>query len=419
MSDVQIRQFLRRKLVVASGLTPDQLEEGQLKERIAGLLDELEQRGAPIPRALRKRVTSQTLDDLLGLGPLEPLMRNDDVTEIMVNGPSNVFIEYQGRKARASRAFDDEAHLAQILERLLLATGTRLDESRPFVDLALPDGSRINVVIPPAVTHGPHLTVRKFLRRFRVVDDFVGVGSMDEGMAAFLAACVRIRRNVLVGGASGAGKTTLMEVMGAHIDETERIVLIEDTPELQLPQPNVARLLTRPPNVDGKGEVTIRALFRNCLRMRPSRILLGEIRGREALEYLQALNSGHRGSLAVLHAASPDEALLRLENLVPYGGVSIPVAVVREQIAHGLDLAIQLEQLPDGQRKVTHISEVMGVADDGRVGLCDLFRYVDDGVDGDGNSRGHFEATGAAPRFLDEFEKAGVTLPDDLFRADG
>ncbi|MDP7115329.1 MAG: ATPase, T2SS/T4P/T4SS family [Myxococcota bacterium] len=419
MSDAQIRQFLRRKLVMASGLTPDQLEEGQLKERIGSLLDELVERGATLSGALRKRVTSQTLDDLLGLGPLEPLMRNDDVTEIMVNGPADVFVEFQGRKARASRAFDDDAHLAQILERLLLATGTRLDESRPFADLALPNGSRINVVIPPAVTRGPHLTVRKFLRRFRVVEDFTTVDSLDERMATFLAACVRTRRNMLLGGASGAGKTTLMEVLGAHIDETERVVLIEDTPELQLPQPNIARLLTRPPNVDGRGEVTIRDLFRNSLRMRPSRILLGEIRGREALEYLQALNSGHRGSLAVIHAASPEEALLRLENLVPYSGVPIPVQVVREQIARGLDLAIQLEQLPDGQRKVTRIAETAGLDDDGRVVLRDLFLYVDEGVDDDGTCHGHFEATGTRPRFIDDFDKAAVSLPDDLFDAPG
>ena len=419
MSDAQIRQFLRKKLVMAGGLTPDQLQEDILRERIAGLLDELDSRGATLSRGLRKRVTEQSLDDLLGLGPLEPLMRNDEVTEIMVNGHAHVFVEYQGRKVQASRAFDDEHHLAQILERLLLATGTRLDESRPYVDLALADGTRINVVIPPAVAGGPHLTVRKFPRRFHSVDDLVAVGSMDARMATFLRACVHLRRNVLLGGASGAGKTTLMEVLGSHIDETERVVLIEDTPELQLPQPNVARLLTRPPNVEGKGEVTIRDLFRNSLRMRPSRILLGEIRGREALEYLQALNSGHRGSLAVIHAASPEEALIRLENLVPYSGISVPVAVVREQIARGLDLVAQVEQLPDGSRKLVRLAEVLGYRGDGPLVIRDLFHFVDEGVGEEGEILGHFEATGAEPEFLSDFALAGIELPADLFQAGG
>ncbi len=417
MSDAQIRQFLRKKLVMASGLTPDQLQEDILRERIAGLLDELDSRGATLSGSVRKRVTEQSLDDLLGLGPLEPLMRNEEVTEIMVNGHDRVFVEYQGRKVQASRSFDDEQHLAQILERLLLATGTRLDESRPYVDLALADGTRINVVIPPAVAGGPHLTVRKFPRRFHSVDDLAAVGSLDERMATFLRACVHLRRNILLGGASGAGKTTLMEVLGSHIDETERIVLIEDTPELQLPQPNVARLLTRPPNVEGRGEVTIRDLFRNSLRMRPSRILLGEIRGREALEYLQALNSGHRGSLAVIHAASPEEALIRLENLVPYSGIAVPVAVVREQIARGLDMVAQLEQLPDGSRKLTRLSEVLGYEGDGALAIRDLFQFVEEGVDEDGEILGHYEATGAEPDFLSDFALAGIELPSDLFQA--
>lgn len=417
MSDSQIRQFLRKKLVTAGGLMPDELQEDILRERIGGLLDELDSRGATLTSGLRDRVTEQTLDDLLGLGPLEPLMRNDDVTEIMVNGHDHVFVEYQGRKVRASRAFDDDPHLQQILERLLLATGTRLDESRPYVDLALADGTRINVVIPPAVAGGPHLTVRKFPRRFHSVDDLVAVGSMDERMAFFLRSCVHLRRNILLGGASGSGKTTLMEVLGSHIDETERIILIEDTPELQLPQPNVARLLTRPPNVEGRGEVSIRDLFRNSLRMRPSRILLGEIRGREALEYLQALNSGHRGSLAVIHAASPEEALIRLENLVPYSGIAVPVAVVREQIARGLDLVVQLEQLPDGSRKLTRVTEVLGFEDERRLAIRDLFHFVDDGVDDEGEVQGHYEATGVEPTFLPEFTLAGIELSDDLFEA--
>ncbi len=416
MSDAQIRQFLRKRLVVSGGLMPGQLQEGILRERIGDLLVELDDHGATLSRKVRKRVTEQTLDDLLGLGPLEPLMHNDDVTEIMVNGHGDVFVEYQGRKVRAKRAFDDEQHLAQILERLLLATGMRLDEGRPFVDLALPDGTRVNVVIPPAVAGGPHLTVRKFPRRFRSLDDLVAVGSMDERMATFLGSCVQIRRNVLLSGGSGAGKTTLMEVLGGCIDAGERIVLIEDTPELQLPQANVARLLTRPPNIEGRGEVTIRDLFRNSLRMRPNRILLGEIRGREALEYLQALNSGHRGSLAVIHAASPEEALIRLENLVPHAGVPIPTAVVREQIFRGLDLAVQLEQMPDGSRKVTRIAEVSALDDDGRLRVEELFRFVDEGVDEDGVVLGHHEASGIEPTFLHEFELAGIELPDDLFR---
>ena len=355
----------------------------------------------------------------LAQSPLAAPMADPAVSEIMINGPGSIFVERQGKKWRTDLHFSDQQHLSWLVERLLeQARNHRLDESAPFVDLSLPNGARVNVVIPPVAQGGAHITIRKYLRSVTTFEEAVAAGELDQRMAAFLSAAVRARLNVLFSGAAGSGKTTLLELLARHIDPRDRVVVLEDTLELHLDQPNVVRLLTRPPNLEGKGAITFDMLFRNTLRMRPDRIILGELRGSEAASYLQAINSGTEGSMAVIHAANPFEAVLRLENLCASSGLNLPRDVAREQIAEGVDVIVQLTQLSDGVRRVTSIAEVAHKDAFGRPEVVELFRYVAKGRSKDGHIQGSFQAAGHRPTYLDRFELAETGLPDSVFNAD-
>jgi pilus assembly protein CpaF len=325
-------------------------------------------------------------------------MDDPGITEIMVNGPYKVYIEKSGKKVLSGVEFDDESHLRYIVEKMLAPTGRRVDESYPYVDFSLEDGSRINVIIPPLAVGGAVATIRKFLSTIEKIEDLVRLGTIDGRMADFLVACIKAKVNILFSGATGSGKTTTLEVLSSYLDPQERIISIEDALEISLRQEHVVKLLTRSPSIEGKGEVTLRDLFRNTLRMRPTRIILGEIRGAEAMDYLQALNSGHRGCLSVIHASSPQDALGRLETMALYAGLNLPPRVIRQQIASGLNLIIQHEQMPDGSRKITHLTQIAGLKDE-HIILEDMFFFEIEGMDREGRVKGGWRTTGFMPVF--------------------
>ena len=389
------------------------------KEIIAQRIDSIlrywkESRSIHISEKDKEAVISQLCDDFLGFGPLQKLMDDEEITEIMVNGPKKIYIEKSGRKVLSDVQFDDGAHLRYIVERMIMPSGRRIDESYPYVDFSLADGSRVNVIISPVAVGGPYITIRKFLRSISTVDDLVKLGTIDQRMADFLVAGIKAKINMLFSGATGSGKTTTLEVLSSYIDKQERIITIEDTLELKLMQDHVARLLTRPVNIEGKGGISIRDLFVNTLRMRPSRIILGEIRGKEAMDYLQALNSGHGGSLAVIHASSPRDAMTRLETMALYAGLNLPAWVVRKQISSGIDIVIQHNQLPDGSRKITHITEVGSLSKDNEIQLHDIFTYEVEGIK-DNKVQGKFTAKGVIPSFYENMIKRGASLDKNIF----
>lgn len=369
----------------------------------------------PMTRDERRRLVADLRHDILGYGPLEPLLADDSVSEIMVNSFDYIYIERSGRIARADTTFTDDAHLLRIIEKIVSQVGRRIDEASPMVDARLPDGSRVNAVIPPLALNGPALTIRKFSRDPLGMDDLIRFGSLTPRAAEFLAACVRGQLNILIAGGTGSGKTTLLNVLSSFIPREERIVTIEDAAELQLQQEHVVRLESRPANIEGKGEVRIRELVRNSLRMRPDRIVVGEVRGPETLDMLQAMNTGHEGSLTTIHANSPRDALSRLETLVLTAGVDLPLRSIRDQIASAFDLLIQAARLVDGSRRVTHLTEVIGMESD-VVTLQDVFtaRIEDDR----GGLLGPLRATGLQPHFLEKLAGAGVQLPASFFEED-
>ncbi len=368
-----------------------------------------------IDENIQKRVIKELTDDFLHYGPISEFLSDVSITEIMVNGPYRVYVEKNGRKYLTDIKFDDEAHLRYIIERMIAPSRRRIDESYPYADFSLPDGSRVNVIIPPLSVYGPVVTIRKLSHLIRSVEDLIDMGTLDERMGKFLVACIQGKVNMLFSGATGSGKTTTVEVLSASIDEEERIITIEDALELTLNQEHTVRLLTRPPNIEGKGEVTIRDLFINSLRMRPNRIILGEIRGSEAMDYIQALNSGHRGCLAVLHASTPTDSITRLETMALYAGLNLPSWAVRRQIASGLDIIVQHEQFIDGSRKITYITEVVGVDKNDNIILRDLFRYQIEGVKDDGRIKGKFIALDK-PTFYSELIKKGIDLKESIFK---
>jgi pilus assembly protein CpaF len=323
----------------------------------------------------RDSLVQAVLHELVGLGPLEPLLEDESVSEIMVNGPAQVYVERFGRLTRTETCFDDEAHLRRIIERILAPLGRRADESSPMADARLADGSRVNIILPPLSVRGPILTIRKFARTPLLVSDLIRLGTLTEAAAAFLRGCVEKRLNILVSGGTGSGKTTTLNALSSFIGADERIVTIEDAAELQLQQAHVVSLESRPPNLEGRGEITIRQLVRNALRMRPDRLLLGEVRGGEALDLLQALNTGHDGSLSTLHANSPRDALSRLETLTLMAGADLPLRAVREQVASAVQLIVQQQRLSDGRRRVTCVSEIAGIAENGSIAVADRFRW--------------------------------------------
>ncbi len=366
-----------------------------------------------LSRAERLRLFEAIAAEILGYGPIEPLLRDDTITEIMVNGPKQVYIERGGKLYKTDVTFENDDHVMRIIDRIVSPIGRRVDESTPYVDARLPDGSRVNIIIPPISLIGPVITIRKFSRDPFTVDDLIRFGTMTPEIAKFLEACVKARLNIIVSGGTGSGKTTTLNVLSSFIPEDERIITIENAAELQLHQEHVVTLESRPPNIEGKGEITIRDLVINALRMRPERIIVGECRGGEALDMLQAMNTGHDGSLTTLHSNSPRDTLSRLETMVLMAGMELPVRAIREQIASAVDLIVHQERLRDGTRKIVSITEVQGMEGDVIV-LQDIFVFEKTGIR-DGKVIGEFKATGVRPKFIEKFEAMGIYLPPQIF----
>jgi pilus assembly protein CpaF len=375
----------------------------------------------PLSREERRELINQITDDILGYGPLEPFLRDDTVTEVMVNAHNQIYIERAGKIERTATTFADNAHLLRIIDKIVSQIGRRVDEASPMVDARLPDGSRVNAIIPPLALKGPTLTIRKFSRDPYTMDDLINFGSISAKCAQFLAQCVRGKLNILISGGTGSGKTTTLNALSAFVPGDERILTIEDAAELQLQQEHVITLESRPPNIEGQGEVRIRELVRNSLRMRPDRIIVGEVRGPETLDMLQAMNTGHEGSLTTIHANSPRDALSRLETLVMTAGVELPHRAIREQIASAFDLLVQISRLVDGTRKVTHVTEVLRMESD-VVTLQDIFVAKPPDDDAAAAHRGKLLTpllcSGLKPHFLDKLAANGVVLPANFFERD-
>jgi pilus assembly protein CpaF len=372
----------------------------------------------PLSASELARLIAEIGADVLGYGPLDALLDDEAVTEIMVNGPDQIFVERSGRLSRDPARFTSEAQLRRVIERIVAKVGRRIDESSPLVDARLADGSRVNAIIPPLAVDGSSLTIRKFARKPYTVDDLIRFGTLNANMATVLDACVKARLNIIVSGGTGTGKTTLLNVLSGYIPDDERIITIEDAVELQLQQEHVIRLESRPPNIEAKGEITIRDLVRNSLRMRPDRIVIGECRGGETLDMLQAMNTGHEGSISTVHSNSPRDAIARMETLVLMAGMNLPLRAIREQISSAVDVIVQIGRLKDGTRRVTHLTEVQGMEGD-IVTLQDAFVFdYGAGVDHYGRHLGHAVATGVRPRFADRFKDLGITLPPEVFQSE-
>jgi len=394
----------------------EKLPREGIRTEIADIIGELlVERQEALNRAERETLVDDVLDELLGLGPLEPLLQDETVTDILVNGPRIVFVERNGILERVKTEFQDERHLMRIIQKIVSAVGRRIDESSPFVDARLPDGSRVNAIVAPLAIDGPLLSIRKFAKKRISIERLMELGSVPPQMAEVLRAIVAARKNVLISGGTGSGKTTLLNAMSSFIDERERIVTIEDSAELQLQQEHVARLETRPPNIEGRGEVTQRDLVKNALRMRPDRIIVGEVRAGEAFDMLQAMNTGHDGSMTTVHANTPRDSLSRVEQMIGMSGVEISPRSARAQIASAINVVVQVGRLADGRRKVTSVYELTGMEGE-TITMQEIFRYKITGRDADNNVIGHFEATGIRPKFLADAAAAGIELSSELFR---
>lgn len=401
--------------ISVKGQAKVQMSSEQMSLKIEELAaDIIEEKADNIPFAEREKIISQIKDEVMGFGPINPLINDETVTEIMVNGPGQVYVERRGKLEKANVSFRDDHHVQRIIEKIVAPIGRRIDESMPMVDARLPDGSRVNAIIPPLSLVGPCITIRKFSKDPFQVKDLIRFGTLTPEIAKFIEACVKGKLNILVSGGTGSGKTTTLNVLSSFIPNGERIVTIEDAAELQLRQEHVITLETRAPNIEGKGAITMRDLVRNSLRMRPERIIVGEVRSGEALDMLQAMNTGHDGSLTTGHANSPRDMLTRLETMVLMAGMELPVRAIREQIASAIDLIIQQSRLRDGTRKITHITEVQGMEGDTIV-LQDVFRYVQEGVDEKGKLIGAFKATGIKPKFMDKLASAGIVVSEEVF----
>ena len=397
---------------VISQSSADQKELRRLVEGMCA--DAIKDNPFAIPLGDRERLVEELISEILGLGPIEPLLKDPSVTEVMVNGPDSIYIERKGRLQKTDVRFRNTEHLMHIIDRIVTAVGRRVDESSPMVDARLADGSRVNVIIPPLSLIGPCVTIRKFSKDVLTVDKMIEFGSFDQRMAEFLEDCVKGRLNIVVSGGTGSGKTTLLNVLSSYVPATERIVTLEDSAELQLKQDHVVTLETRPPNIEGEGEVTMRDLVRNALRMRPDRIIVGECRTGEALDMLQAMNTGHDGSMTTAHSNSARDALSRLETMVLMSGMELPLRAIRSQIASAVDIIVQIARLRDGSRKIINIAEVTGMEGD-IITLQDLFYFENHGVDQDGRITGAFLTSGLRPLCTEKLAMNGVTLPPDLF----
>jgi pilus assembly protein CpaF len=415
----ELKGRVHRQLLDRMNLSQiDSLEREQVVTEIRRVVQELlQQEGAPLNFDERAELVTLVVDEIFGFGPLEPLLKDDGVSDILVNGCNRVYVERDGRLYQTDVRFKDNRHLLQIIDRIVSGVGRRIDEATPLVDARLPDGSRVNAIIPPLAIDGPALSIRKFKREALCGDDLVRNGTLAAPMLELLQGVVRARLNVLISGGTGAGKTTLLNTLSGYIAADERIVTIEDSAELQLLQPHVVRLETRPANVEGKGEVNQRLLLINALRMRPDRVLMGEVRGGEAVDMLQAMNTGHDGSITTLHANSPRDALGRLETMISMSSLELSERAMRQQIASAIDVVIQISRLSDGKRKVMSIAEVIGMEGD-MVTMQEIFIYDRQGVSVDGSVVGRFRATGIRPKFAERFQAYGIDLPAGMFSDD-
>lgn len=386
-------------------------QEEQLLKTMESIIEAV---AANISRAERSRLLKEVYDDVMGLGPLEPLLNDSEITEIMVNGPFRVYVERKGKLELTNVVFRDDAHVYNIINRIVTSVGRRIDEASPMVDARLKDGSRFNAVIPPLSLVGPSMTIRKFFKKPLTAADLIKFNSISPKMVSFLEACVKGRLNIIVSGGTGSGKTTLLNVLSSCIPNNERIVTIEDAAELQLMQDHVVTLESRPPNLEGAGQITIRDLVRNSLRMRPDRIIVGEVRSGETLDMLQAMNTGHDGSLTTAHANSPRELMSRLETMVLMSGMELPIRAIREQIHSAIDIVVHQQRMRDGSRKVVNITEVVGMEGD-TITLQDIYNYKMDGVDNFGRTKGNFVTTGIRPQFLEKLAASGIIIRDDWF----
>jgi pilus assembly protein CpaF len=397
-------------------------EPAQLDDRSEFIRERLNeiyvQTKVALPEDIRNQIFHDILDELTGFGPIQPLLDDPDVSEVMVNGPKKVFIEKKGKLTKSSVTFDDDDHVLRVIDRIILPLGRRVDADTPTVDARLPDGSRVNAVIRPVSIDGPSITIRKFKKDKLSIQELINYGSLTPNMAEFIRACVLAHLNIVISGGTGSGKTTLLNVLSSYIQEEERIITIEDAAELQLQQDHVLRMETKVPNIDGRGTVSIRDLVRNSLRMRPDRIIVGECRGGEALDMLQAMNTGHDGSLTTLHANSPRDAISRLETMVLMSGMDLPLKVVRQQISSAVDLIVQQTRLKDGSRKVTAITEVVGMEGE-IVVLTDIFKFDQTGLGENGKILGELRATGIRPIFGPRLEAAGFKLSGEIFMPPG
>ena len=411
-----LKSHIHGKLVEKLDMTRvSELEGDSLRREIRVVVEHLcDTENTMLNRSERERLVEEVLDEAFGFGPLELLLKEDDVADIMINGPKNVFVEKNGRIQRSEVTFRDNEHLMQILDRIVSRVGRRIDETSPMVDARLPDGSRLNAIIPPLALDGPSLTIRRFGSNPLTLEDLLKFGAFTPEMVMFLEGAMKARLNMIISGGTGSGKTTLLNTLSSFISNENRIVTIEDAAELQLQQEHVLRLETRPPNIEGRGRITATDLVRNALRMRPDRIIIGECRGGETLDMLQAMNTGHDGSLTTVHANNPRDAISRIETLVNMSGYELPMLAVRKQIASAVNLIIQASRLQGGSRKVTYITEVIGMEGDVIV-MQDIFRFVQDGINDQGKAWGHFESTGVRPRCIEHMESSGIRLPAGPF----
>jgi len=417
--NTELKVELHQRLLGLINLSAlDTLSREQIEDEIGDIIrEELDKQDRALNQQERKQLVADVLDELLGLGPLEPLLKDPTITDILVNGASRVFVEKFGVLELSAVRFKDDKHLLRIIQKIVSSVGRRVDESAPLVDARLADGSRVNAVVPPLAIDGPLLSIRKFAKVPISLDRLVEIGSIPPAIAEVLKAIVAARRNVLISGGTGSGKTTMLNAMSAFVDPRERIVTIEDSAELQLQQAHVARLETRPANTEGKGEITQRELVKNALRMRPDRIIVGEVRAGEAFDMLQAMNTGHEGSMTTVHANTPRDALSRIEQMIGMSGIDMPPRSARAQVASAIHMVIQVARLSDGRRRLVSVAELTGMEGE-IITMQEIFRFRQTGMGSDNQVLGRFEATGIRPRFLDQLASHGVTLSTDLFRPD-
>jgi pilus assembly protein CpaF len=412
----EMKSRLHRAIINRMDLTKlGQLDAEQLRAEVSRLAESLlAVENTPLSTSDRERLVEEVRHELFGLGPLEPLLADPTISDILVNSPQNIYIERRGKLERTSVTFKDDEHLMRVIERIVSSVGRRIDESSPMVDARLSDGSRVNAIIPPLSLDGPVLSIRRFGAEPLRMSKLIEIGAVTKDIADMFEMCVSARLNILISGGTGAGKTTLLNALSAYIPEEQRIVTIEDSAELQLQQPHVVRLETRPPNIEGRGEVTQRDLVKNALRMRPDRVVIGEVRGGEAIDMLQAMNTGHDGSLTTVHANTPRDALARLETMIQMTGMKLSERAMRQQIASALNLVIQAARLSDGTRRVVSISEITGMEGD-TITMQEIFQFERKGIDKDGNVVGRFRPTGVRPRFAERLKVYGMQLPRVFF----